>query len=334
MLAELPALAHVDASSIDEAVGWLARYGDRAAVIAGGTDLLGLMKDRITGPKMPQPEVLVNIKTIPELSAITTRPNGDLRIGSSVILDDLEKSPSVVGSFPILAEAAASVATSQIRAMGTVGGNLCQRPWCWYFRHPQFVCYKRGGKQCFAIPGENSTYFSVLARGICVMAHPSDLAPALMALSARIGIAGPSGRRELPIDDFFQGPRSVPETKLEPGEIITWIDVPAPAPSLRTAFLKHRVRKTWDFALSEVAVALRMSDAVCEEARIVLGGVAPYPYRIVEAERMLAGCVPEETLIAEAVDIALKRAKGLTMNGYKIGLTKALVRRALTTALQ
>lgn len=334
MLAELPALAHVDASSIDEAVDWLAQYGDRASVIAGGTDLLGLMKDRITGPQMTQPEVLVNIKSIPELAAITTRPNGDLRIGASVILEDLEKSQSVVGSFPILAEAAASVATSQIRAMGTVGGNLCQRPWCWYFRHPQFVCYKRGGKQCFAIPGENSTYFSVLARGICVMAHPSDLAPALMALSARIGIAGPSGRREIPIDDFFQGPRSVPETKLEPGEIITWVDVPAPTPSLRTAFLKHRVRKTWDFALSEVAVALRLRGAICEEARIVLGGVAPYPYRIVEAERMLAGCVPEETLIAEAVDIALKGAKGLTMNGYKVGLTKALVRRALTTALQ
>ena len=189
------------------------------AVIAGGTDLLGLMKDRITGPKMPQPEVLVNIKTIPELKRITTQPNGDLRIGASVILQDLEECPTVVASFPMLVEAAASVATTQIRAMGTVGGNLCQRPWCWYFRHPQFVCYKRGGKQCFAIPGENSTYFSVLARGICVMSHPSDLAPALMALSARIGAAGPSGRREIPIEEFFQGPRSVPETKLEPGEI-------------------------------------------------------------------------------------------------------------------
>jgi xanthine dehydrogenase YagS FAD-binding subunit len=334
MLAELPELAHIDAKSIDEAIHWLTKYGDRAAVIAGGTDLLGLMKDRITGPKMPQPEVLVNIKTIPELTRITTQPNGDLRIGASVILQDLEECPKVVASFPMLVEAAASVATTQIRAMGTVGGNLCQRPWCWYFRHPQFVCYKRGGKQCFAIPGENSTYFSVLARGICVMSHPSDLAPALMALSARIGAAGPSGRRDIPIGEFFQGPRSVPETKLEPGEIITWIDVPAPSPSLRTAFIKHRVRKTWDFALSEVAVALTMSEGLCNNAHIILGGVAPYPYRVVDAESVLNGRAPDEALINEAAEIAVKRAKGLTMNGYKIGLTKALVRRALTTALQ
>lgn len=334
MLAELPPLAHVDATSVDEAVHWLGKYGDRAAVIAGGTDLLGLMKDRITGPKMPQPEVLVNIKAIPELAGVTTQPNGDLRIGAAVTLQDLEQCPPVVALYPILAEATASVATSQIRATGTVGGNLCQRPWCWYFRHPQFVCYKRGGRQCYAIPGENSTYFSVLARGICVMSHPSDLAPALMALCARIGVAGPAGRREIPIDDFFQGPRSVPETKLEPGEIITWIDVPAPTPLSRTAFIKHRIRNTWDFALSEVAVALTVKGGFCEDARIILGGVAPYPYRVIDAERVLIGQVPDEASIAEAADIAVKRAKGLTMNGYKIGLTKALVRRALTAALQ
>lgn len=334
MIDELPSFAHVDAKSVDEAVHWLSEYGNRASIVGGGTDLLGLMKDRITGPKMPQPEVLVNIKNIPELSCITALPDGGLRVGASVILQDLEECPDVVAKFPMLAEAAASVATTQIRAVGTVGGNLCQRPWCWYFRHPQFVCFKRGGTQCYAIPGENNTYFSVLARGICVMSHPSDLAPALIALSARITVAGPSGQREIPVEEFFQGPRSVSETKLESGEMITWIDIPAPSPSLRTAFIKHRVRETWDFALSEVAVALTLSDGVCEGARIVLGGVAPYPYRVPDAEKVLIGYTPELSLLAQAAEVSVKRAKALTMNGYKIGLTSSLVKRALETAVQ
>jgi xanthine dehydrogenase YagS FAD-binding subunit len=330
---ELPPFAHVDAASIDHAVSVLAEHGGRAQVLAGGTDLLGLMKDRITGPRMAVPEVLVNVKGIPELGGITERPDGGLRIGAAVTLVDLEREPRVAGRFPALAQAAGSVATAQIRAMGTVGGNLCQRPWCWYFRHPQFPCLKRGGRQCYALPGSNRTYFSVLGLGVCVMSHPSDLAPALMALGARVGIAGPAGRRDVAIDRFFRGPRSLTETVLEPAEIVTWVDVPAPAAASRSLFLKHAVRNTWDFALSEVAVSVTPGAGRWDQVRIALGGVAPFPYRATAAEAVLAGQAPTESRVREAAEAALHGARPLALNGYKIDLTKALVARALAAVM-
>ena len=333
MLDELPALDYVAAESIEEAVALLVEHGERAKILAGGTDLLGLMKDRIDGPGVPIPEILVNVKTIPGMADITERPDGSLRIGAAATLAEAECHPAVVRRFPALAQAATSVATTQIRAMGTVGGNLCQRPWCWYFRHPRFVCLKRGGRQCFAIPGNNRTYFSVLGKGVCVMSHPSDLAPALIALGARIGVAGPEGSREVPIEGFFRGPRSVMETVLGSAEILTWVDVPAPAPGSRSLFLKHRVRNTWDFALSEVAVAVRPEDGSWAEVRVALGGVAPFPYRATAAEAALAGRAPTPELIAEAADASVARARPLAMNGYKVDLTRALVARALTALM-
>ncbi len=327
MLDELPPLAHVDAESLDEAVHWLAEYGDRAQILAGGTDLLGLMKDGIDGPKMPRPDVLVNIKTIAALGGIETRPGGSLGVGATVLLADLESHPVVRERFPVLARAAGSVATTQIRAMGTVGGNLCQRPWCWYFRHPQFECFKRGGRQCFAIPGNSRTYFSILGLGICVMSHPSDLAPALMALGARVEIAGPAGTRGVPIDAFFRGPRDVNETVLGPAELVTRVDVPPPAPGAQSAFLKHRIRGSWDFALGEVAVSLVPGS---DDVRIALGGVAPFPFRATAAEDVLRGQPLTPETIARAVDAAVAKARPLPMNGYKVDLTRALMRRALT----
>src|SRR5215813_10184916 len=224
MLDELPPLAHVDAESVEDAVQWLVEYADRAKILAGGTDLLGLMKDGIDGPGLPMPEVLVNVKTIPGFAEISEGPEGGLRIGAATTLVDIECHPLVTRRFPALAQAAAAVATTQIRAMGTVGGNLCQRPWCWYFRHPQFPCLKRGGKQCYALPGSNRTYFGVLGLGVCVMSHPSDLAPALIALDARVIIAGAMGLRMVPIERFFRGPRSRTETVLEPGEILVAVE--------------------------------------------------------------------------------------------------------------
>ena len=329
MLDELPPLAHVDAESVEDAVRWLAEYGDRAKLLAGGTDLLGLMKDRIDGPGLPLPDVLVSVKRIPGLADIAEQPGGGLRIGAAATLVDIERHPSVTARFPALAQAAASVATTQIRAVGTIGGNLCQRPWCWYFRHPQFVCLKRGGRQCFAIPGSNRTYFSVLGLGVCVMSHPSDLAPALMALGAQIAIAGPDGRRDVPVDRFFTGPRSLTETVLGPADILVSVDVPAPASGSRSLFVKHRVRDSWDFALSEVAVAVTPAGDAWADVRIALGGVAPFPYRATAAEAALAGHAPTAERIAEAADAAVARARPLAMNGYKIDLTRALVARAL-----
>jgi xanthine dehydrogenase YagS FAD-binding subunit len=327
MLDELPPFDYLDAATLAEAMAALTDHGPRAQVLAGGTDLLGLMKDRISGPGMPVPELLVNVKRIPELHGIAEAADGGLRIGAAVTLADLERDARVTARLPALAQAAAAVATTQIRAMGTVGGNLCQRPWCWYFRHPQFPCLKRGGKQCFALPGSNRTYFGVLGLGVCVMSHPSDLAPALIALDARVAIAGPAGPREVPIEQFFRGPRSRTETVLEPGEILVAVDVPAPAPGARSLFLKHRLRGTWDFALSEVAVS---ATGRWENVRVALGGVAPFPFRATAAEAVLAGHAPSESLLREAAAAAVARARPLTQNGYKIDLTRALVARALS----
>ena len=330
---ELPAIAHVDAGSVAEAVHWLATYGDRAKVIAGGTDLLGLMKDRITGPGMPLPEVLVNVKTIPELSAIVLLADGGLALGAATTLDDLASHPVVRERYPALAQAAEAVATLQIRTVGTIGGNLCQRPWCWYFRHPAFVCFKRGGRQCFALPGEHRTYFSVLGLGVCVMSHPSDLAPALMALDARVVVAGAGGERVVPIAEFYRGPRSVSETVLGAAEIVIRVEVPPPGASARSAFLKHRVRDSWDFALAAVAVSASTSNGRCGDVRIALGGVAPFPYRAAAAEAMLRGEAVTEARMRGAAAAAVERARPLPMNGYKIELTRALVTRALTAVL-
>ena len=336
MLDELPPFDYVNAASLAEAMAALTEHGARAQVLAGGTDLLGLMKDRISGPGMPVPEVLVNVKRIPELGGIAETADGGLRIGAAVTLADLERDPRVTARVPALAQAAAAVATTQIRAMGTVGGNLCPRPWCWYFRHPQFPCLKRGGKQCFALPGSNRTYFGVLGLGVCVMSHPSDLAPALIALDARVAIAGAAGPRAVPIEQFFRGPRSRTETVLEPGEILVAVEMPAPAPGSRSLFIKHRGRGTWDFALSEVAVSATPSanggNGVGHWAnvRVALGGVAPFPYRATAAETVLDGHARSESLMREAAEAAVGRARPLTQNGYKIDLTRALVARALS----
>lgn len=328
MLDELPPFDYVDAASLAEATAALREHGPRAQVLAGGTDLLGLMKDRIGGPGMPVPEVLVNIKRIPDLHGIAEAADGGLRIGAAVTLVDLERDGRVTARFPALAQAAAAVATTQIRAMGTVGGNLCQRPWCWYFRHPQFPCLKRGGTQCYALPGSNRTYFGVLGLGVCVMSHPSDLAPALIALDARVAVAGAMGLRIVPIERFFRGPRSRTETVLEAGEILVAVEVPAPAPGARSAFLKHRVRGTWDFALSEVAVSAT-GNGRWSNVRVALGGVAPFPYRATAAESVLDGQAATESLMREAAQAAVGKARPLTQNGYKIDLTRALVARAL-----
>jgi xanthine dehydrogenase YagS FAD-binding subunit len=254
-------------------------------------------------------------------------PDGGLSIGATVRLADLEGHPVVRERYPALAQAAASVATLTIRHMGTVGGNLCQRPWCWYFRHPDFECFKRGGKQCFALPGNHSTYFSFLGLGICIMSHPSDLAPALMAFGARVRIAGADGERSVPIDEFFKGPRSVSETVLGPSDVLTGVDVPPPAPGARSAFIKHRIRDTWDFALSEVAVAWAPGVPI----RIALGGVAPYPFRATEAEKVLGAAPMTAAAISRAADAVLAKARPLATNGYKVDVTRAIVRRALTS---
>jgi xanthine dehydrogenase YagS FAD-binding subunit len=226
MLLELPSFEHIDVKSVKEAVFWLQKYGEKAKIIAGATDLLGLMKDRIEGPELKIPEVLVNIKTIPDLKRITDDQGAGLKIGAAVTLNQLETSEVLRRKFDILLQAAQQIGTTPIRNMATIGGNICQRPRCVYFRHPDFLCYKKGGAKCFAVIGEHRYFHSILRNGKCFMANTSDMATALVALRAEVIIASSEGEKELPLKDFFLGPDHLAETILKPDELLTAIRVP------------------------------------------------------------------------------------------------------------
>jgi xanthine dehydrogenase YagS FAD-binding subunit len=331
MLLEIPDIQHINVETIPAAIAQLQGNPGRARVIAGATDLLGLMKDRVAGPECKIPEILINIKSIPEMNWIAEDEEGDLRIGATTTLGCLENSDLVKRKFNILAQAAAQVGTTQIRNMGTIGGNLCQRPRCMYFRHPHFVCYKKGGTKCFAIAGEHRDYHAIFGKGRCVMAHPSDMAPALIALQAKAIIAGPGGEKRIPLQDFFLGPNDFYETLLKPDEFLKAVLVPHSTGTSYQIFLKHRIRKAVDFAIASVAAVAQMSDGVCEDIRIVLGGVAPFPYLAPKAEQIIRGKRLSEELIAQAGEASIEGARPLSMNAYKIDLVKAMVRRALTS---
>jgi len=294
--------------------------------MAGGQDLLTTMKDYVTRPVR-----VVNLKTIPGLDRIETDPRGGLKIGALVTMAQLEAHADVGQKFPGLAEAAHSVATPQIRNLGTVGGNLCQRPRCWYFRLEHVVCLRKGGDECYAESGENK-YNAILGGGPSFIVHPSDLAPMLVALEATVSIAGPNGNRTLPLEKFFVLPSEDyrRENALEPAEIITHIQVPPSSFAAQSTYLKFKERSSLDFALSAVAAAIEVGpDRKVRQARMVLGGVAPVPWRVPKVEAFLAGKALEPATLAEAGRLALRGAEPLSKNGYKVPLTQALVRRAL-----
>jgi xanthine dehydrogenase YagS FAD-binding subunit len=329
MLYELPSFEHIDATDVKEAASCLHEYGAKVKVIAGATDLLSLMKDRIEGPQLKVPEVLVNVKRIPEMTSITYDKEAGLRIGAAVTLNQLATSHVINQRFALLSQAALQVGTTQLRNMGTVGGNLCQRPRCAYFRHPHFVCFKKGGARCYAQAGEHRFYHSIMMHGKCVMAHPSDMAPALTALKARVVLVSSEGERKVPLDGFFSGPNSLGETVLKSGELLTAVEVPDQGAS-HQIFLKQRIRHAADFALSSVAVVARMSKGVCESISVVLGGIAPVPHAASVVDDMIKGRSMDARLILAAAEASVKEARPLPMNGYKVDLTKALVRRTLT----
>lgn len=297
--------------------------------IAGGQDLLTTMKDYTSRPTR-----IVNLKNIRGLNRITLNARG-LTIGSLVTLTELEEHPGVRKSFPGLAEAAHSIATPQIRNLGTVGGNLCQRPRCWYFRLEEVICLKKGGTECYAAKGENK-YNAIIGGGPSYIVHPSDLAPMLLALNARVTAVGSSGRRVVPLDKFFTLPAEGNirrENVLQNDEIITEIFVPASPLAARSTYLKFKERESLDFALASVAAALQLApNRTVRAARIVLGGVAPIPWRVPAAENYLAGKTLDANVLAEAAKLALAEAKPLEKNAYKVPLTQTLVRRALAKA--
>jgi len=300
---------------------------EHARPIAGGQDLLTTMKDYATRPVR-----VVNLKEIKGLNRIEGDARKGLRIGALVTLAQLEDHAVVKRSFPGLAEAANSVASQQIRNLGTIGGNLCQRPRCWYYRLEEAYCLKKGGSECFAVNGENK-YNAILGGGPSYIVHPSDLAPVLVALGASVNVTGASGKRVIPLEKFFTLPSEGSirrENVLRNDEIITEIQVPASALAAHSTYLKFKERDSLDFALASVAAAIALdAGKKVREARLVLGGVAPIPWRVPKAEAFLAGKTLSASVLAEAAKLALDGAESMGKNEYKIPLTQTLVRRAL-----
>jgi xanthine dehydrogenase YagS FAD-binding subunit len=310
VLYELPAFEHADAESVREAVVWLEKWGNDARVIAGGTDLLGLMKDRLEGPQLRTPQALINVKHIVEMKRIDLDDELGLRIGATVTLSQLGASDIVRQRFSILSQAARQIGTTQIRNMGTVGGNLCQRPQCLYFRHPDFPCYKKGGRKCYAVSGEHRYDHSVI-------------------LNASAIIATSNAERQVPLQDFFLGPNDYTETVLKPGELLVEVRVPNESSKTNQLFLKHRVRHASDFALASVAMVAEMSEGIVQDIRIVMGGIAPFPYVADKTAEMINGKGLDPKLISRVAQASIDGARPLPQNGYKIDLAKALVKRAL-----
>ena len=299
------------------------RDGRSPVFSGGGSDLLGLVKERITSP-----DVLVNLRGVEGQDRVTDISEG-VRIGGLITLDALSREVSIRKEFPVLAQAASTVATPQIRNVGTLAGNLCQRPWCWYFRNG-FHCYKAGGNQCFSPTGENQ-FHALFGGGPSYIVHPSDTAPALVALDSSIQIVGPEGEREVRAADFFTLPQENPvrENVLTPDEVVASVTIPRPAMGSRSVYYKVMDREAWTHAIVSVAVVAQFEDEVCRRARIVLGGVAPTPWRVPEAEAVLLDQPLTPALAAEAAEQAVAGARPLSKNGYKVALTRAAVEQTL-----
>jgi xanthine dehydrogenase YagS FAD-binding subunit len=301
----------------------------QSKVIAGGTDLVGEMKDYIESPKR-----LINLKSIPGLDQISA-DDGGLTIGAMATLTDITEHSEIQKNYTALAEAAGVVASPQIRNVGTLGGNLCQRPRCWYYRDPDTDCLKKGGNMCYALSGLNK-YNAIFGGGPNYIVHPSDTAPALVALGAEVTILGAGGQRTIPLENFFILPtvaNPYRENILEPNEIITQIHLPKPIANTTSFYIKLRERSSFDFALVSIAGVFQTQGKKCQDLSLILGGVAPAPWRSNEAEQVLRGQVISDDLGERAGKAAVKNADPMSDNAYKVTLTQNLVKRAAVMAV-
>ncbi len=318
----LPNFTYVRAKSVSEAVRALTAPGAR--LHAGGTDLLGCLREGVF-----KADKLISLSGVSALRGVAKVPAGGLRIGALTSLSEVAENKEIIRDYPALAQAALAVGSPQLRNQGTIGGNLCQRPRCWYFRG-DFHCLRKGGDTCYAAQGENR-YHAIFGASACCMVHPSDTAVALVALGARARVAGPGGSRTVPFSSFFVLPaKSVTaETVLARGEVVTDILLP-PAAGARSAFRKVRSRGAWDFALASVAVVLTTdATGVVKQAQVVLGAAAPIPWRAAEAEKALVGNKLTPQLAAQAAQAAVKGAEPLSQNEYKVALFKGIVEEQL-----
>jgi len=323
-----------DATTVEDAVAMLDQYGSRAKVVGGGSDLVtGVMKDWVQGPGMPYPEVLIDITTIPELHGISSVADGAMKIGAATTLTDVVESEELRNGWPILPEAVDSVASVMIRNFATIGGNIAQRPRCWFLRGENFPCYKKGGDFCFAVTGDNK-FHAIIDGELCYIVHSSDSATALLALNGSATIANPSGQREVAFDDFFVGPREdvLRENVLQPNELLVDVQVPALGPNTKTAWIKIKDRQVYDFAVASVAVVANIENGVWQDGRIVLGGVAPTPWRATVVEEALVGKNVQDA-VKDATALIRNEARPLSNNAYKVPLVIAITEQAILSTV-
>ena len=317
--------AYVNPANEKEAVAALSKEYEKSLPIGGGQDLLARMKDYVT-----QPDRVVNVKN---LDATVTRASGGLRIGSAMKMVDVAEHAEIRRLYPAVAEAAIEVGTPQIRNQGTVGGNVNQRPRCWYYRNEEFVCYKKGGNRCFTPEGENQ-FHGIFGDGPSYIVHPSSLAVPFVAYDATFRLLSPRGERMVKAADYFTMPTKenvLRENVLEPDELLTHVILPAPG-NLKSGHYEVRYKTSHDWPIAFATVLLTMSGTTVQGARIVMGAVAPVPWRTQAAEKALVGKpITPESAVA-AAEAALIGAEPLSRNAYKVQVAKTAVERAILQA--
>jgi xanthine dehydrogenase YagS FAD-binding subunit len=320
----MPGFEWCDPGSVEEA---LARLGPAALPKAGGIDLMDRLKERLEAPSR-----LVNLRRVRGLDAVR-ESDGLVELGPLVTLARLAADPLVRARLPAVAAAAQQAATPNVRNAATLGGNLLQRPRCWYFRREAFPCLRKGGGSCFAREGRNA-YHAVFENDPCAAVHASDTAVALVAHGARAVVAGRGGSREVALEDLFVPTREdvTREHRVAAGELLVAVRVPAPGPGVRSAYLKLAERASADWPLASAAVVLDVADGVCRRASVVLGAAAAVPWRARAAEAALAGKRLDAAVAAAAAQAAVEGATPLRENGYKVQLLEVATRRALLAA--
>src|SRR5712691_5173224 len=323
-----------DATTVKEAVDLLGKYSGRTVkVVGGGSDIVGgVMKDWVQGKSMPLPEVLIDITTIKDIVGIKS-DGGGTTIGAATTLSDVINDKDLASKLPVLTNAALSVASPLIRNFGTLGGNINQRPRCWFFRGEDFNCYKKGGDFCYAVTGDNR-YHAIIGGELCYIVHPSDTSTALLALNASAKIAGTGGERTVAFDDYFTGPRVdvLRENVLKPNEFMTHVTIPNPASGTKFGWTKLKDRQVYDFALISVAAVFTVSGGNWQDGRITLGGVSPVPYRAKVVEDFLKGKDIKATAKQAAAQIRTV-ARPMSLNSYKVDLAQGLIERTILDAL-
>lgn len=323
----MKAFSYVNPANERDAVRALSSEPEKVMPLAGGQDLLARMKDYVT-----QPDRIVNVKGALDAS-VTAMPGGGLKIGAAMRIADLAENQQVAKLYPAMIMAAGEVGTPQIRNQGTVGGNLNQRPRCWYYRNEEFVCFKKGGNTCFSPAGENQ-FHAIFGNGPSFIVHPSSLAVPCVAYNATFRLFGPKGERMVAAADYFTMPtlqNVKTENVLLPNELLTHVILPAPG-TIKSGHYEVRYKESHDWPIAFATVLLAMNGDAVRSARVVMGAVAPVPWRSQAAEAALAGKTITEQTAAAAADAALRDARPMSQNGYKIQVAKTALKRAILNA--